>query len=183
MLGMAAELPSMEDLALRAALVMEAIKTIEKPVPARVESHAHLLLHLYTKIIAEPAAEADGHLPSSIASRATAVMFNLLRRIVPSFTAKAFGSQQVLGASVHPQPHATHAPNNQPVPVSLFEEFIKANLHLVYEDLLLCYYSRELLESLEAQESFVPPDRRKMRGFIAIESRSNQDKEDECILV
>lgn len=177
-LEMAAELTSMEDLALRAALVVEAVKSVEKPVSPEIRSHAHLLLYLYTNLIVEPNTTSDS---SSYASRATAAMFSLSGPFGPTFTQKAFWTQQVLGASGrgqsgHPQP-------DQPVPVRCFEDFIKANLHLVYEDLALCYYSQELLGSLEAQKGFVLPDRRKLRGFMAVEGNANKDEDDEWVVV
>lgn len=47
----------------------------------------------------------------------------------------------------------------------------------MFEDLALCHYSQELLGSLDAQDMFVPPDRRKMKGFVA-----DQNEEDEWVL-
>ena len=176
-LGMTAELPSMEDLALRAALILDAISSIEKPVSPQVQTHAHLLFYLYTNIIAEP----DVKFSPSYASRATAAMFNLAGSQAPTFTHKAFWTQQVLGASGRGQTDSSN--NGRPVPVPSFEEFIKANLHLVYEDLAFCYYSPELLGSLEAKEGFVPPDRRKMRGFMAMEGSASKDEDDEWVVV
>jgi hypothetical protein len=176
-LGMIAELPSMEDLALRAALVLDAVSSIDKPVSPEVQTHAHLLLYLYTNLIAK----SDVPSAPSYASRATSAMFNLSGPQVPTFTHKAFWTQQVLGASGRGQVNSPQT--DQIVPVLTFEEFIKANLHLVYEDLPLCYYSQELLGSLEAQQGFVPSDRRKMRGFMAMEGSANKDEEDEWVVV
>ncbi|QDS69565.1 hypothetical protein FKW77_008040 [Venturia effusa] len=84
-LDMAAELPSMEDLAFRATLILEAVKTINEPNLHQVESHAHLLLYLYNNVAVQPGNSTESQSsPPSTASRATGAILNLTGPIVPT---------------------------------------------------------------------------------------------------
>jgi hypothetical protein len=176
---MAAELPSLEDLSLRVTLVLEDAKSIAMPISSETKNHAHFLLYLYTNLVAQP---DTNNLPSQ-ASRATAVMMSLSGPRIPRFTENAFWTQQVLGASSRVSNQSDNSEVGISLPVPSFEDFIKANLHLVYEDLPLCYYSPELLDSLEAKQGFVQPDRRKMRGFLTLEGSTKDGEGDDWVVI
>ncbi|KAF4998271.1 hypothetical protein FGRMN_3320 [Fusarium graminum] len=51
--------------------------------------------------------------------------------------------------------------------VTDFEEFVRGNSHLAYEDLPFAYYSAQLWQSVEAREAYVPPDRRTLSSIIS----------------
>jgi hypothetical protein len=169
-IGMAGELPSMEDLAFRAAIVMEDSKTVPNPASAEITNHSQLLVYLYSNLIA-----ASNTAPTtSPASQATTVLMKLSGPYITSFTQKSFWTQQVLGASTRDQQSHNKSPGDTLPPT--FENFLKENLHLVYEDLPLCYYSPELLRSYEAKEAFVAPDKRKMKAYFAIKGKEEEDE-------
>jgi hypothetical protein len=169
-LRIAAELPSMEDLAFRAAIVLEDCKAIPLPPAAEITSHAHLLLYLYSNLIAR----SENDAPKSSASRASTVLSQLSGPYISSFTQKSFWIHQVLGAFA--QDTQPNDKNTQRTPPPEFEDFLKVNLHLVYEDLPLCYYSPELLHSYRAVKTFVTPDKRNMKACFAIEGEDNEDE-------
>jgi hypothetical protein len=173
-LGMAAELPSMEELDFRAAIVLEDSKAVPHPPPSEIVNHAHLLLYLYTTLVVQSDTEVD----KSPSSRATTILMQLSGPYITSFTQKSFWTKQVLDASYPDERlHDKHTRDTTPL---TFKEFLKANLHLVYEDLLLCYYTPELLHSSEAAKTFVAPNKRKMKAHLAID---NKEEEDEWIVL
>lgn len=87
-------------------------------------------------MVAELDVNSDGQSPPlSIASCATAAMFSLTGPAVPTFTHKAFWTQQVLRASGS-RP-STSSDADQPVPVPSFAAFINANLHPEFVRLIL----------------------------------------------
>lgn len=181
-LGMAAELPSMEDLALRAALVVETARTINEPTLPRHGWKVKLTccficttpwLQNRTPVLTANHRRCQLRVaPLPLCSVSQDLSFQLSRTKL-SGPSKSSVSASGLSTSSH---------TDQPVPVPSFEAFINTNLYLAYENLALCYYSQELLGLLEAQETFVPPDRRKMRGFMAVEETSNQNEVDEWVV-
>jgi hypothetical protein len=173
-LGLTAELPSMEDLAFRAALVLEDSRTIQTSPPVEISSHAHLLLFLYADLVSP----SENDVVRSPASRAPNVLMRLSGPYITSFTQKVFWIQQILDASSR-DTKSHHSDELQDSPSPTFEEFLKSNMQLVYEDLPLCYYSPEALQSYEAKETFVVPDKRSMKAYFAIEKK----EEDEWIVL
>jgi hypothetical protein len=171
-LEMIAEFPSMEDLAFRVAILLEDSKTIPIPPPTEISNHSHLLLFLYTHLVSQ--SEID--ITASLASRATSVLMQLSGPYITSFTQKFFWAQQILGASARGTV-SYHNKEVQDILPPTFEGFLKSNLHLVYEDLPLCYYSPQVLQSYDAKEKFVTPDKRSMKSFFAAES------EDEWVIL
>jgi ubiquitin carboxyl-terminal hydrolase L3 len=160
-IGMAAEIPSMEELAMRSTLLLDELASMSEVQLSSpdIVGHPHLLRYLFDNLVAKSDNEA---FPA--ATRATSAMMQMSGSYLRSFTLKAFWVQQLLGAS-----SKTDA-------TSTFEDFIKANLHLVYVDLPLCYYSPELLQSLEANETIVQPDRRKLKGYLPITGSLMEDE-------
>jgi hypothetical protein len=166
---MAAELPSMEDLAFRAAIVLEDSKAIPLPPPAEISSHAQLLLYLYSNLVVQ----SESDITDSTANQAATVLKQLSGPYITSSTLKSFWTQQILGASTQDEQSrkgitGTTTPS--------FEGFLKANLHLVFEDLPLCYYSPELLQSYEAVKTFIAPDKRKMKSYFPIDGNEEEDE-------
>jgi hypothetical protein len=164
-------------LTLRANILIEKAKSIPTPISAEITSHEHLLLFLYSNLI------VNGNnitVSSSIsaASRAASAMTKISGDNTSSFTLKTFWTEQFLGVLVRSTDQLGKHELNTNAPD--FGQFIKANLHLTFEDLPLCYYSQEVLKSWGAHIGFVAPDRRRMRGFV---STDKSDKEKECIFV
>jgi ubiquitin carboxyl-terminal hydrolase L3 len=157
-IGMAAEIPSMEELAMNANIVLNEASGLseERKGSPRTSTHAHLLWDLFDRLVPK-----DGE--TTPASRATAAMMEISGTDV--LTLKAFWVQQVLTA-------LSRADANLD-----FESFVRSNLHLVYQDLPLCYFSHECLQSLDAKERIVPPDRRKLKGFLPVAGSEVEDEE------
>jgi hypothetical protein len=150
-IGMAAEIPSMEELAMRSTILLDEIVKMpegERTSPTIV-NHGHLLCYLFNNIVARR--END---EMSAATKATSAMMQMGGVYMDSLTLRAFWTQQVLRANSKSEVRVT------------FENFMRENLHLACAELPLCYYSPELLQSLEAKDTIVQPDRRKLKGFL-----------------
>jgi hypothetical protein len=173
-LGMAAELPSMEDLTFRAVVILEDAKGIPDDT-TEISGHAHLLLFLYNAIVIKRQRTQP---TESMAKTAASVMMRMSGPYITSFTLKSFWTQQVLGATLRDGPAVKNDSADDTPPT--FENFLRKNLHLVYDNLPLCYYSPELLQSFEAKDTFVAPDRRRMRAYS--ESEGNEEDDEWVVL-
>jgi hypothetical protein len=150
-IGMAAEIPSMEELAMCSSVLLDEVTSLSKTDRSspKIVSHAHLLAYLFDRLVVK---QEDDATPA--ATRATSAMMHITGSYLESLTLKAFWAQQVLGAC-----------SNIDM-TTKFEDFMRANLYLAYSDLPLCYYSAPLLRSFEAKDAIVEPDRRKIKGFL-----------------
>jgi ubiquitin carboxyl-terminal hydrolase L3 len=147
--GTAAEIPSMEELAMNANILLGELADNQERQTAssKDNTHAHMLRFLFDRLVPK-----DGEVTP--ASMATAAMMDISSTDV--LTVKAFWVQQVLTAVTRMDMKTT------------FEDFIRGNLHLVYQDLPQCYFSTELLQSIDAKEKIMAPDKRKLNGFLPV---------------
>ena len=165
-IGMTAEIPSMEELALRSNILLHESAAMDetKCQSTCIGSHAHMLRFLYYRLRSSGSSDE-----SPVAVKATAALMDMQGMLAESLTLKAFWTQQVLLAF-----------SSSGVALS-FDDMIRANMHLVYPDLPLCYFSPEVLQSLDAKRGIVAPDRRKFKAFLPV-SESRLEEEDWVIM-
>jgi ubiquitin carboxyl-terminal hydrolase L3 len=144
----APDLPPREDLDFSAAVLIDEAKLMPES-ELNVASHASLLRFLFTclSVQSEPTAK------TSAASLASSTALEVANRV--GLTQGMFWVQQVQIALAGRKD------------VGGFEEFVKGNSYLAFEDLPFIYYSPQLWESAEAREAYVPPDRRSVSSIIA----------------
>ncbi|KAL2825759.1 hypothetical protein BDW59DRAFT_161431 [Aspergillus cavernicola] len=147
------ELPSIEELSFRAAMIIHEAK--ESPSELPTPGHAHILFYLYTNLSTEV---ADPHKPLRLGQKAN-VLLTDVSRPMGSDTHGNFWIQQV-GVAI------SHAVIDRGL--STFDGFITNNLHLVFEDLPRIYYSPGVWTSPAARDSIVAPDRRKMEMIVEL---------------
>ena len=159
---MAAEIPSMEELALRSTILLDELSRTDVTTLKSVDivSHAHMLHYLYDRLTMDDAASTE-----TITSRATSAMMDMQGIFANCLTLKAFWTQQMLVASSTGREKST------------FGDVIRANMHLVFEDLPSCYYSPELLQSMDARQRIVAPDRRKFKAFLPVDHSPELEKD------
>jgi hypothetical protein len=213
-------LPSTEELAFRAALIIEEAPGMDQmPSFSKVMTHAQLLFFLYSRLVVDETRD------SSIrpATKATAVLSELSGKYIESFTQKVFWVQQILTASVRrnsglakmnhlrvseaettstrtsttslapdqgsatdPEKVSVHSSDTlvaPSLPAVAFDDFIRSNLHLVYEDLPFVYYSPEIWHSNEAKEAYVPPNRRNMASVVSLKDEIEKDGDDDWEII
>jgi len=162
-LGIAAELPPVEDLMVTATILVEDAKLMVggHTAPDETTSHGQLLFKLYRQF----STPLNGDTEESLTDLAAKASCNLYEPYVTNYTIKVFWIQQVLAGCVR-KPTITAQSSTS------FENFILTNLFMVYEGLPLCYYTPELLYSYEASNSFLPPNRRPNRGHVGSDDGS-----------
>ncbi|KXJ90989.1 hypothetical protein Micbo1qcDRAFT_205019 [Microdochium bolleyi] len=128
----------------------------EHVTTGRVQTHAELLWHLYSKLSAvNPSANKNhndaGETPLlfTSSSQAATILEGFVLRKHNSLTEKSFWLRQLMAAAT-----------SSTTPPPSFERLIRAQPQLAFERLPFVYYSPELWRSAEARSGFVPPDRR-----------------------
>ncbi|KAF2433457.1 hypothetical protein EJ08DRAFT_607112 [Tothia fuscella] len=166
----AEELPSMEELSFQIAMILEETKDVSRDT-RDITSHAQLLLVLYDNVVVNT---QDHSLTATAADNTASLIQRLSGPHLTSFTLKTFWTQQVLEAAMH----ENFSAGEKGYPT--FEIFLKRNSHLAYEHLPLCYFSAEVLQSAEAVDAFVAPDKRCMESrFPIIEGRERKEELEE----
>lgn len=156
-------MPPPESLAVLVAAVCDAAALSDcDSIDGLVKTHAELIVFLYETLVAQvaPQTELDGNLVATSKRRRDIVRaideaLEISGPSVEGLTHKMFWIQQVLAAA------------EQTVAPSSFDNFMNSNPHLAYEGLPLMYYSEMILNSSEAKEVFIPPDRRPFPSVVA----------------
>ncbi|RGP60969.1 ADP-ribosylation factor 6 [Fusarium sporotrichioides] len=145
------DLPPREDLDFLAAVLIDEAKLMPES-ELNVASHASLLRFLFNRLSGsrEPAVNGTEKKPASVAS---STALEVAQRV--GLTQSTFWVQRV----------QIEVSRNKDV--KGFEEFVRANSYLAFEDLPFIYYSPQLWESAEARETCVPPDRRPVSSIVA----------------
>ncbi|GKU02123.1 adp-ribosylation factor 6 [Fusarium langsethiae] len=145
------DLPSREDLDFLAAVLIDEAKLMPES-ELNVASHASLLRFLFNRLSGsrEPAVNGTEKKPASVAS---SMALEVAQRV--GLTQSTFWVQRV----------QIEVSRNKDV--KGFDEFVRANSYLAFEDLPFIYYSPQLWESAEARETCVPPDRRSVSSIVA----------------
>lgn len=158
----ARHLPSPEVIAFVADLLIEDVLLLPEPITSQVTSHAHLILYLYTQLVAVPDVSGGG----SLATQATNTLLALVLGERDSHTDKSFWIHQILAAVASTRSTKPITNGSRILLPPSFKEFIRAHPQLAYEGLPFTYYSPELWNSAEAREMFIPPDRKTLPSFV-----------------
>ncbi|CAG1981284.1 unnamed protein product [Fusarium graminearum] len=137
------DMPPREDLDFLAAVLIDEAKLMPES-ELNVASHASLLRYLFNRL--------SGKSEGSATSRASSTAMEVAQRV--GLTQSMFWVQRV---------QIEVARNKD---VGGFEEFVKGNSYLAFEDLPFVYYSPQLWESAEARGAYVPPDRRAVSSIV-----------------
>ncbi|CAF3640720.1 unnamed protein product [Fusarium graminearum] len=137
------DMPPREDLDFLAAVLIDEAKLMPES-ELNVASHASLLRCLFNRL--------SGKSEGSATSRASSTAMEVAQRV--GLTQSMFWVQRV---------QIEVARNKD---VGGFEEFVKGNSYLAFEDLPFVYYSPQLWESAEARGAYVPPDRRAVSSIV-----------------
>lgn len=162
-------MPPPESLAVMVAAVCDAAALSEADSMAGiVKTHSELIVFLYDRLVASLSSrnESDGGLVAASKRRNDLVeaideALEVSGPSIEGLTRKMFWIQQVLAAA------------EQTAENSSFDHFMNSNPHLAYEGLPLMYYSEMILNSSEAKEVFIPPDRRPFPSVVAAGQRSS----------
>ncbi|CAJ0541337.1 Ff.00g080000.m01.CDS01 [Fusarium sp. VM40] len=144
-----ADLPPQEDLDFLAAILMDEAKLIPES-ELNVVSHASLLRFLFKRLTGQTKSAATSTKRGD-ASLASSTALEVAERV--GMTQGMFWVQQIQIALAGKD-------------VKDFEDFVRANSYLAFEDLPFVYYSAQLWQSVEAREAYVPPDRRALSSII-----------------
>ncbi|CAF3621372.1 unnamed protein product [Fusarium graminearum] len=137
------DMPPREDLDFLAAVLIDEAKLMPES-ELNVASHASLLRYLFNRL--------SGKSEGNATSRASSTAMEVAQRV--GLTQSMFWVQRV---------QIEVARNKD---VGGFEEFVKGNSYLAFEDLPFVYYSPQLWESAEARGAYVPPDRRAVSSIV-----------------
>ena len=152
------------------SLINEEVRTMPRPIPSEITSHAHLLLLLYERLVAFKSKDAHEH--EKVSQHRSTIIDQLSGYHAYSTTCIAFWYEMVMKA-------ATEAEQDEQFFHS-FDGFLRSNQHLAYENLPFCYYSHELWDGSKAKNTFLPPDRRCLTICEAVET---EDAEKEWIVL
>ncbi|KAG8667960.1 hypothetical protein FPOAC1_012802 [Fusarium poae] len=144
-------LPTREDLDFLAAVLIDEAKLIPES-ELNVASHASLLRFTFNRL-SEKKEPGVGGAKKSPTSLASSTALEVSQRV--GLTQGMFWVQRVqieLARNKH---------------VKGFDEFVRENSYLAFEDLPFVYYSPQLWESAEARGAYVPPDRRTVSSIVA----------------
>ncbi|KAG5665374.1 hypothetical protein KAF25_009499 [Fusarium avenaceum] len=144
-----ADLPLQEDLDFLAAILIDEAKLIPES-ELNVVSHASLLRFLFKRLTGQTKSTATSTRRGD-ASLASSTALEVAERV--GMTQGMFWVQQIQIALAGKD-------------VKGFEDFVRVNSYLAYEDLPFVYYSAQLWQSAEASEAYVPPDRRVLSSIV-----------------
>ncbi|KAM0246576.1 hypothetical protein ACHAP5_004700 [Fusarium lateritium] len=144
-----ADIPPQEDLDFLAAVFLDEAKLIPEP-ELNVASHASLLRFLFKRLTGQNKSTATSTTRGD-ASLASSTALEIAERV--GMTQGVFWVQQIQIALAGRD-------------VKEFEEFVRGNSYLAYEELPFVYYSAQLWQSVEAREAYVPPDRRALSSIV-----------------
>jgi ubiquitin carboxyl-terminal hydrolase L3 len=137
------ELPSDEELAFYSELAMSSST-----------GHAQLLRSLYEAFVESE--RATGYTGENLAAHYHGLIDRLIEDSVDFRTKVRFWALMVLKAASGTGGESSSTSSGS------FDDLLRSNRHLAYEELPLCYFSEELWNSEKAREEFVKPDRRKL---------------------
>jgi len=160
LLNVSPELPSAEELAFLSSLINEEARTIPRPIPSEITSHAHLLLLLYERLVL---LKSKG--PNEKVSQGRSTIIDQLSGYhADSATRITFWYEMVMKALSQLQQDEQSFHDS-------FDGFLRSNQHLAYENLPFCYYSQELWNSRRAKNTFLTPDRRSLTICEVVETK------------
>lgn len=140
------ELPSDEELAFYTELVLTSVGLIR--------AHTLLLRSLYDAFVEAERTTTNDH--EDLAKHYHQLVDSLVDDGLGFKTHARFWALMVLKAASAAEEEKASTSDGS------FEDLIRSNRHLSYEELPFCYYSEELWNSEKAREEFVMPDRRKL---------------------
>jgi ubiquitin carboxyl-terminal hydrolase L3 len=168
-LNISPELPSAEELAFLSSLINEEARTIPRPIPSEITSHAHLLLLLYERSVQFKSNGPD----EKVSQPRSTIIDQLSGYHADSTTRITFWYEMVMKA-------VSKVEEDEPSSHDSFDGFLRSNQHLAYEDLPFCYYSQELWDSRKTTNIFLAPDR---RSLTICEVMETKDAEKDWIVV
>jgi len=169
LINVSPELPSAEELAFLSSLINEEARTIPRPIPSEITSHAHLLLLLYEHLVPLKSNGPDG----KVSQDWSTTIDQLSGHHAHSTTHITFWYEMVMKA-------VSKVQEDEPSSHDSFDKFLRSNQHLAYENLPFCYYSQELWDSQKAKNTFLAPDRRTLTICEIVETK---DAERDWIVV